>query len=41
MKVKVGDKVNPGSFLKIEGRGTLVWSDRPERKGRIEELVDV
>ena len=35
MKVKLGTKVIPASFLKIEGtRGA-----RPEREGRIEELV--
>ena len=38
MRVKVGGKAISASFLKIEGRGTLVGAkDRGE--GRIEELV--
>ena len=40
MRVKVGGKVIPASFLKIEGKGTLVGAkDRREREERIEELV--
>ena len=39
MKVKVGGKVIPASFLKIKGREMLVGGDRPEREERIEELV--
>ena len=39
MVVKVGDKVIPASFLKIEGRGDARWGERPEREGHIEELV--
>ena len=39
MKVKVGGKAIPASFLKIEGSGTLVKADRMEREGHIEELV--
>ena len=32
MRVKVGGKVIPASFLKVEGRGTLVGEkDRRER----------
>ena len=34
----VGVKVIPASVLKIEGRGAR-WGERPEREGRIEELV--
>ena len=37
MRVKVGGKVIPASFLKVKGRRTL---GRPEREGRIEELID-
>ena len=34
VRVKVGDKVIPASFLKIEGRGTLVGAiGRRERDG--------
>ena len=40
MRVKVGGKAIPASFLKIERRGTLVGGERPEREGQIEELVD-
>ena len=40
VRVKVGGKAIPVSFLKIEGRETLVGArDRREREGRIEELV--
>ena len=39
MRVKVGDKPIPTSFLKIEGKGDDHWGKRPEREGRIEELV--
>ena len=39
VKIKVGDKPIPASFLKTEGRGDARWGDRPEREGRIEELV--
>ena len=39
MRVKVGGKAIPASFLKVEGRETLVGAKRPEREGRIEELV--
>ena len=40
MKVKVGDKAIPASFLKIEGKGTFVGAkDRREREGQIEVLV--
>ena len=39
MGVKVRDKAIPASFLKIEGKGDARWGDRPEREGRIEELV--
>ena len=36
MRVKVGGKAIPASFLKIEGRGTLVGAiDRRERDRRI------
>ena len=35
MRVKVGGKAFPASFLKVEGRGTLVGAI----EGRIEELV--
>ena len=42
MRVKVGTKVIPASFLKIEERGMLVgaisWRER-EREGQIEDLV--
>ena len=38
MRVKVGDKVIPASFLKVEGRGTLV-GEKDRREGQIEELV--
>ena len=41
MRVKVGGKVIPASFLKVEERGTLVGAkDWREREGWIEELVD-
>ena len=40
MRVKVGGKAIPASFLKIEGRGGACWGERPEREGQIEELVD-
>ena len=40
MGVNVGGKVIPASFPKIEGRGDARWGERPEREGRIEELVD-
>ena len=41
VRVNVGGKAIPASFLKIEGRGTLIGAeDRREREGRIEELVD-
>ena len=40
MRVKVKSKDIPVSFLKVEGRRTLVGAiDRRERKGQIEELV--
>ena len=39
VEVKVGSKVIPASFQKIEGKGDARWGDRPEREGRIEELV--
>ena len=41
MRVNVGGKVIPASFLEIEGRGGAHWGERPdrERKGQIEELV--
>ena len=39
MRVKVGDKVIPASFQKIEERGTLVGAIG-QREGRVEELVD-
>ena len=39
MKVKVGGKTIPASFLKIKGRGALVGAIGPEREGRIEDLV--
>ena len=39
MSVKVKSKVIPTSFLKIEGWGGLCWSKRPEREGRLIELV--
>ena len=39
MKVKVGGKVIPASFRKIEGRRDARWGERPEREGQIEELV--
>ena len=36
MRVKVGDKVIPASFLKIEGKRTLVgakdWEERDRKK---------
>ena len=38
VKVKVGGKAIPASFLKIEGRGTLVGAIG-RREGRIEKLV--
>ena len=38
MGVKVGGKAIPVSFLKVEGRGTLVGT-KGQREGRIEELV--
>ena len=40
MTVKVGGKAIPASFLKTQGRGNARWGDRPEREGRIKELVD-
>ena len=39
MRVNVGGKPTPVCFLKIKGRGALVGGERPEREGRIEELV--
>ena len=39
MKVNVGGKAIPASFLKVEGRGTLVGAIG-QSEGRIEELVD-
>ena len=40
MRVKVGGKAIPASFLKIEGRGTLVGAiDQRESERRIHELV--
>ena len=39
VRVKVGGKVIPASFLKAEGRRTLVGVKDREREGRIEELV--
>ena len=39
VRVKVGGKAIPASFLKIERRGDACWGDRPEREGQIEELV--
>ena len=38
VRVNVGNKLIPASFLKIEGRGTLVWA-KDLRKGQIEELI--
>ena len=38
MRVKVGGKIIPASFMKIEGRGTLVGAIG-RREGQIEELV--
>ena len=40
MRVKVGGKVIPASFLKIEGRVCLLGQKTREREGLIEELVD-
>ena len=37
--VKVGGKVIPVSFLKVVGKGGACWSERPQRKGQIKELV--
>ena len=37
VRVKVEGKLIPASFLKIEGDAG--WGERPEREGRIEELV--
>ena len=39
VQVKVGGKAIPASFLKVEGRGTLVWAIG-WREGQIKELVD-
>ena len=38
--VKVGVKAIPASFLKVEGRRTLVGAKDGREGGRIEELVD-
>ena len=38
MRVKVGGKVIPASYLKVEGRGAR-WGERPEREGQIEESI--
>ena len=34
VRVKVGEKAIPGSFLKVEGRGTLVGAKGQGEKGR-------
>ena len=39
MRGKIRSKVIPTSFLKNEGRGTLVGGKGRKKKGRIEELV--
>ena len=39
MRVKIDGKVISTSFLKIEGRGTLVGA-KDRKEGQIEELVD-
>ena len=39
MRVNVGGKAIPASFLIIEGKGDARWGERPEREGQIEELV--
>ena len=39
MGVKVGGKAIPASFLKVKGKGNVRWGERPEREGRIEQLV--
>ena len=39
MRVKIEDKVIPASFLKVEGRGTLVGVKKPEKEGWLLELV--
>ena len=39
MRVKVGGKVIPASFLKVEGVRMLVGMIRPVRERQLEELV--
>ena len=39
MRIKVGGKAIPPSFLKVEGSGTLVGG-KDQREGWIEDLVD-
>ena len=39
MRVDVGGKAIPASFLKIKGRGTLVGAKDQKREGQIKELV--
>ena len=39
IKVEVKGKVIPTSFLKIEGRRTFGWDERPEKEGQLVELV--
>ena len=40
VKVQVGDKAIPASFLKVEGRECSLGRKTEERGGQIEELVD-
>ena len=37
--IKIGGKVIPASFLKVEGKGDARWGERPEREGQMVELV--
>ena len=39
LRVKVEGKAIPESFLQIEAGGGARWGDRPDRKGRMKELV--